>query len=96
MYIEQLVTVSNLQKVTYKIWLYSELDCLEKTINDDIIAGKWKQLKGKARENWGKLTDDDFDKAEGTREYLVGRVQERYGVAKDDAERQVKEFEKSL
>ncbi|KJS09800.1 MAG: hypothetical protein VR73_01205 [Gammaproteobacteria bacterium BRH_c0] len=65
-------------------------------MNDDIIAGKWKQLKGKARENWGKLTDDDFDKAEGTREYLVGRVQERYGVAKDDAERQVKEFEKSL
>ena len=61
-------------------------------MNWDRIEGNWKQMKGQALENWGKLTDDDIDQANGNREKLVGRVQERYGIAKDEAERQVDEF----
>lgn len=65
-------------------------------MNEDIVKGKWKQLKGQAKQTWGKLTDDDLDVAEGNRDYLVGRVQERYGVAKDEAERQVRNFERNF
>ncbi|MCK9488602.1 MAG: CsbD family protein [Xanthomonadales bacterium] len=65
-------------------------------MNEDRIKGKWKQLSGTMKEKWGKLTDDDLQVAEGNTEYLAGRVQERYGVAKDEAERQVREFERSL
>jgi len=61
-------------------------------MNWDRIEGNWKQMKGNALEHWGKLTDDDVDVANGNREKLVGRVQERYGIAKDEAERQVDEF----
>ncbi len=62
-------------------------------MNTDILAGDWKQIKGKVREQWGKLTDDDLDVAEGRREQLVGKIQEHYGVAKDEAEKQLNEFE---
>jgi uncharacterized protein YjbJ (UPF0337 family) len=65
----------------------------EKAMNWDIIQGKWKELKGQAKEKWGKLTDDDLDRIEGKRDQLVGRVQQKYGVAKDEAERQVEQFE---
>lgn len=65
-------------------------------MNEDIIKGKWKQLGGKVKAQWGKLTDDDLTVAEGNRDYLAGKVQERYGVAKDVAEKQVKDFERSL
>ena len=65
-------------------------------MNQDRIAGQWKQLSGKIKEKWGKLTDDDLRQAEGNTEYLTGRVQERYGIARDVAEKQVKEFSKSL
>ena len=65
-------------------------------MNEDRIAGQWKQLAGKIKEKWGKLTDDDLTRAEGTSEYLAGRIQERYGIARDVAEKQVKEFQKSL
>ena len=58
-------------------------------MNWDRIEGNWKQFKGQVKEQWGKLTDDDFDKAAGRREQLAGRIQERYGVAKDEAERQI-------
>lgn len=58
-------------------------------MNWDQIAGNWKQLKGNVKQQWGKLTDDDLTVAEGSRDKLVGRVQERYGIAKDEAERQV-------
>lgn len=61
-------------------------------MNTDTIAGNWKQLKGKAREQWGKLTDDDLDQINGRREQLVGKVQEAYGKTRDQAEREVKEF----
>ena len=65
-------------------------------MNEDRIAGQWKKLAGKIKEKWGKLTDDDLTRAEGTSEYLAGTIQERYGIARDVAEKQVKEFQKSL
>jgi uncharacterized protein YjbJ (UPF0337 family) len=58
-------------------------------MNWDIIEGKWKQFTGAAKENWGKLTDDDLDQAAGKRDVLVGKIQEKYGVARDEAEKQV-------
>ncbi|KRF02100.1 hypothetical protein ASG87_11500 [Frateuria sp. Soil773] len=65
-------------------------------MNEDTIKGQWKQLSGSIRKQWGKLTDDDLTVAEGNAEYLAGKVQERYGVARDEAERQVRDFERSL
>ena len=65
-------------------------------MNEDRIAGQWKQLSGKIKEKWGKLTDDDLRRSEGTSEYLAGKIQERYGIARDVAEKQVKEFQRSL
>jgi uncharacterized protein YjbJ (UPF0337 family) len=65
-------------------------------MNEDKIKGQWKQLAGKLRARWGKLTDDDLEVAEGNSEYLAGRIQERYGVAKDEAQKQIKEFDSRL
>ncbi len=59
----------------------------------DITKGNWKQAKGKVKEHWGRLTDDDLDVIEGQREQLVGRIQERYGIEKAEAERQVREWQ---
>jgi uncharacterized protein YjbJ (UPF0337 family) len=58
-------------------------------MNADQIKGKWKQVKGSVKTKWGKLTDDDLDVINGQRDQLIGRIQERYGIAKDDAQRQV-------
>lgn len=58
-------------------------------MNWDRIQGDWKQLTGQLKEQWGKLTDDDFAVVAGRRDQLVGRIQERYGVAKDEADRQI-------
>lgn len=52
----------------------------------DILEGKWKQIKGKVKQQWGKLTDDEIDQIEGKQEELVGLLQERYGYAKEEAE----------
>lgn len=65
-------------------------------MNTDRIKGKWKQLAGRMKSEWGRLTDDDLAYVEGHRDYLVGKVQERYGIARDKAEEQVKRFESSL
>ena len=62
-------------------------------MNWDTIGGNWKATKGKVREQWGKLTDDDLDVIAGKRDQLVGRLQERYGHTKDAAEREVTEYE---
>jgi uncharacterized protein YjbJ (UPF0337 family) len=61
-------------------------------VNEAILKGQWMQLKGKVREKWGKLTNDDLDQIQGRAQQLVGRVQERYGIARDEAERQVNEW----
>jgi uncharacterized protein YjbJ (UPF0337 family) len=62
-------------------------------MNWDRIEGNWKQVKGAALTEWGKLTGDQFDVISGKRERLVGKIQELYGIAKEDAERQVKDWE---
>ena len=64
-------------------------------MNWDRIAGNWKQMKGARKTRWGKLTDDEFDQMAGHRDQLVGKIQERYGCAKDEAEKQVQEWEKT-
>jgi uncharacterized protein YjbJ (UPF0337 family) len=61
-------------------------------VNQDIFQGRWTQLKGKVREKWGQLTDDDFDEIAGKKDQLVGRIQERYGLAREQAEREVDEW----
>ena len=61
-------------------------------MNNDRVEGKWKQMKGSLKSRWGKLTDDDLDVIEGQKDQLVGRIQERYGIAKDEAQRQVDEW----
>lgn len=58
-------------------------------MNEDTLKGQWTQLKGKVREQWGKLTNDDVDQIQGRSEQLIGKIQERYGVARDEAQRQV-------
>ena len=63
-------------------------------MNKDEIGGNWKQSKGKAKEKWGKLTDDDMTVIEGKRDQLVGKIQERYGYAKDQAEKEVSDWER--
>ncbi|PZP39859.1 MAG: CsbD family protein [Pseudomonas fluorescens] len=60
-------------------------------MNKDILQGKWTQYKGMALKSWGKLTNDDVDVMEGRAEELVGRLQERYGWAREEAERRVTE-----
>ena len=65
-------------------------------MNWDRIQGNWKQFKGQAQQQWGKLTNDDLDVVEGRREELVGRIQEKYGIARDEAERQVRDWEGRL
>jgi len=67
----------------------------ERSMNWDEIKGDWKQAKGKVKQQWGKLTDDDLTRAEGKRDELVGKIQERYGIAKDEADKQVKDWESS-
>jgi uncharacterized protein YjbJ (UPF0337 family) len=63
-------------------------------MNWDQIQGNWKQVTGHAKEQWGKLTDDDLDVVAGRREQLAGKIQEHYGVAKEDAEKQIGEWQR--
>lgn len=65
-------------------------------MNEDRIKGQWRQLNGKLKSRWGKLTDDDLQVADGNAEYLAGKLQERYGIAKDEAQKQVREFENEM
>lgn len=69
---------------------------VEAHMNEDKLKGQWKQLSGKLKAKWGKLTDDDVTVASGTTEYLEGKLQERYGLAREEAKRQVKEFSSRL
>lgn len=61
-------------------------------MNRDEIKGKWTQLQGSIKEKWGKLTDDDLREAEGNRDILIGKIQEKYGVAKEEAAKQVNDW----
>jgi uncharacterized protein YjbJ (UPF0337 family) len=68
----------------------------EEDMNWDQLEGKWKQFKGSARAHWGQLTDDDWQTITGKKEQLVGRIQERYGIAKEEAEKQVDRWSDAL
>ena len=61
-------------------------------MNWDQIEGKWKQMRGSAKQQWGKLTDDDLDYINGKQEQLIGRLQERYGIAREEAQRRANEW----
>jgi uncharacterized protein YjbJ (UPF0337 family) len=65
----------------------------ERRMNKDTIEGNWKEFKGKIQEKWGKLTDDRLDVIEGKRDQLAGEIQHAYGISKEEAEKQVKDFE---
>jgi uncharacterized protein YjbJ (UPF0337 family) len=69
---------------------------MEGAMNWDQVEGKWKQYKGQVKEKWGKLTDDDLDVINGRRQQLVGKIQERYGIAREVAEDQAEQFVKAL
>jgi uncharacterized protein YjbJ (UPF0337 family) len=61
-------------------------------MNRDILAGKWKQMKGRVKEQWGKITDDELDRAEGKADQMVGLLQQRYGYTKEKAEEEYDRF----
>jgi uncharacterized protein YjbJ (UPF0337 family) len=65
-------------------------------MNWDQIAGKWAQIKGEVRRMWGKLTDDDLEFIAGSKDKLIGRIQERYGVAKEEAEKQLEQWSRTV
>lgn len=65
-------------------------------MNWDQLEGKWKQAKGSVRTRWGKLTDDDLEVIGGKKDQLVGKIQERYGIQKDEAQRQVEDWNRTL
>ena len=65
-------------------------------MNWDQIEGNWKQVKGKFKEKWGKLTDDDLDIATGRRDHLIGKLQEKYGIQREAAEKKLDEFLRGL
>ena len=62
-------------------------------MNKDQIIGNWEQIKGSVRQQWGKLTDDQVTQVKGNRQYLAGCIQEAYGIAQEEAEKQVKRWE---
>lgn len=64
-------------------------------MNNDIFEGNWRQFKGEVQKQWGKLTDDQLDEINGNREKLLGKIQENYGIARDEAEKEIKKFERS-
>lgn len=61
-------------------------------MNSDIVKGKWHEVKGKLKQQWGKLTDDDIEKMQGSYEELSGRLQKKYGYQKDQCEKEIKSF----
>ena len=65
-------------------------------MNKDQADGNWKQFKGKVKEKWGKLTDDDWKVIEGKRDQLAGRLQERYGYTKEQVEKELKDWEDQM
>ena len=62
------------------------------TMNTDILKGQWLQLKGRIKEKWGEITDDELDQIEGNRDILIGKLQEHYGYTREKAEEEIEEF----
>jgi uncharacterized protein YjbJ (UPF0337 family) len=65
-------------------------------MNSDQLKGKWKQMKGSVKERWGKLTDGDLDVVDGQSDQLIGKIQERYGIARQEAQKQVDEWNSNV
>lgn len=65
-------------------------------MNKDRIEGNWKEIKGKAKERWGELTDDELDRIEGRKDQLVGAVQKHYGRSRDEAEKEVNSWQREV
>ena len=65
-------------------------------MNKDQVIGNWKQFNGEAKRQWGKLTDDQLDQIDGSRQKLAGQIQEAYGLAKEEAEEQISSFERTV
>jgi uncharacterized protein YjbJ (UPF0337 family) len=61
-------------------------------MNRDILAGKWKEMKGRVKEQWGKITDDELDRAEGKADQMIGLLQQRYGYTREKAEQEYNRF----
>ncbi len=61
-------------------------------MKQDILKGKWKQLKGQAQKKWGKLTDDELDQIQGNKDMLIGKLQEKYGYTRDQAQQQIDQW----
>jgi uncharacterized protein YjbJ (UPF0337 family) len=80
-------------EIIIKISTYSYVFIEELAMNWDIIEGNWKQYKGAVKHQWGKLTDDHLDQIAGKRDQLVGRIQESYGLTRDEADKQIDAFE---
>jgi uncharacterized protein YjbJ (UPF0337 family) len=74
----------------------SKLSLQETAMNWDQVEGKWKQVKGSVRKQWGELTDDDLTKMAGSRDKFVGVLQERYGIAKEEAQKRADEWAKNM
>jgi uncharacterized protein YjbJ (UPF0337 family) len=71
---------------------FSEQEERRVNMNEDVLKGKWKEIKGGVKEKWGKLTDDDLTQVEGNKDKLLGILQQKYGYAKDKAEQEYKDF----
>jgi uncharacterized protein YjbJ (UPF0337 family) len=65
-------------------------------MNWERISGNWAHWKGRVRERWGRITDDQLARVEGRREQLAGRIQEAYGLTREDADRQLRNWERNL
>ncbi len=64
----------------------------EEKMNKDIFEGNWEEIKGKMKQKWGKLTDDDYDQLKGSQQEIYGKLQKHYGYSKEEAEKAVKDF----
>ena len=69
---------------------------MKPTTNKDQLAGKWKQIRGEAKKTWGELTDDELTQIDGNRDVLAGKIQEKYGIAKEEANKQIDEWAAKL
>ena len=65
-------------------------------MNWDRVEGNWKTFKGQVQQKWGKLTDDDLDVIEGRRDELLGKLQNAYGVSREEADRQIRQWERTI
>lgn len=63
-------------------------------MNNDMIQGSWEQIKGNAQKKWGELTDDELDQIGGDKNILMGKIQEKYGKAKEEVQKEIEEFER--